>query len=71
MGIFPYLWEFKESLPYCRKLRVFSKKWELSHFYRNFPIFMGIFPYFWEFEESLPNCRKLRVQQKMGTFPFL
>jgi hypothetical protein len=21
---------------------VFSNKWELSHFYRNFPIFMGI-----------------------------
>jgi len=25
MGIFPYLWEFEDSLPYCRKLRVQQK----------------------------------------------
>jgi len=50
---------------------VISKKWELSYFYMNFPIFMGIFPILIEFEESLPYCRKLRVQQKMGFFPFL
>jgi len=76
MGTFPFLWEFshiygnlKKACPIVES-NFSTKKWELSHFFRNFPIFMGIFPFLKELEESLHYYRMLRVLQKMGTFPF-
>jgi len=67
--ILPFLWEFshiygnlKKAFPLFKDI-VFNNKWEISHFFRNYPNFMGIFPFLEEFEESLPSLQRLRVKQ--------
>ena len=62
MGFFPYLCgNLKKACPIVKSY-VFSKKWELSHFYRTFPIFMGI-------GRKLAQLSKATWSAKNGNFP--
>ena len=69
-GTFPFLWVFSHIYENLKKAwsivesNMFSKKWELSHFYRNFPIFMGNWI-------KLALLSKATCSAKKGTFPFL
>ena len=70
MGIFPYLWEFEESLLHSRKLRV-QQKMGISHFYRNwkkalFIVECYVFCKIWEFSHFYRNFPIF-----MGIFPYL
>jgi hypothetical protein len=72
MRTFPFLWELsqffgnlKEAFP-LDKGYVFRNKWELSHFYRNFPIVMGTFRFLWELSYFYGNFPIF-----IGIFPFL
>jgi len=55
--IFPFLLEFEDSLPSLQRGK-FYNKWELSHIFRKFPIFLGTFSFLWEFSHFYRNLKK-------------